>query len=83
MDTATPAVKKLNGLHLPHDIVPDHAVDHPPVEVLLNELPFVSDGQVSLGELVARVVQSIYAELNELAETFVSFSRVTCERGPN
>lgn len=33
------------------------------------ELPFVDDGQIPLGELLSRVMQSIYAELSELAET--------------
>jgi mediator of RNA polymerase II transcription subunit 14 len=36
---------------------------------LERELPVVFDGQASLGDLLSRVVQSIYAELSELAET--------------
>lgn len=39
------------------------------LEELERELPYVGDGQVPLGELVSRTVQSIYAELTELAET--------------
>jgi mediator of RNA polymerase II transcription subunit 14 len=36
---------------------------------LEQELPMVYDGQIRLGELLSRVVQQIYAELSELAET--------------
>lgn len=43
----------------------------PTLEELERELPYVGDGQVHLGELVSRTVQSIYAELTELAETWV------------
>ena len=39
------------------------------LEELERELPYVGDGQIPLGELVSRTVQSIYAELTELAET--------------
>ena len=39
------------------------------LEELERELPYVGDGQVPLGELVSRTVQSIYAELTGLAET--------------
>lgn len=46
-----------NGFHEPTD------------EELIRELPLVLDGQVPLGELVSRTVQTIYAELTELAET--------------
>lgn len=38
---------------------------------LERELPVVPDGQVPLGDLLSRVVQSIYAELSEMAETCV------------
>lgn len=47
----------LNGFH------------EPTIEQLEQELPVVYDGQVSLGELISRTVQSIYAELSEMAET--------------
>jgi mediator of RNA polymerase II transcription subunit 14 len=39
------------------------------LEELERELPVVFDGQVLLGDLLSRVVQSIYTELSELAET--------------
>lgn len=48
---------QLNGFH------------EPTIEQLEQELPVVHDGQVPLGELVSRVVQAIYAELSEMAET--------------
>jgi mediator of RNA polymerase II transcription subunit 14 len=38
-------------------------------DLLENELPFVYDGQISLGELLSRVMQMSYNELAELAET--------------
>jgi mediator of RNA polymerase II transcription subunit 14 len=46
-----------NGLH------------EPDIEELERELPTVYAGQVSLGDLVSRVIQAIYAELTELSET--------------
>jgi mediator of RNA polymerase II transcription subunit 14 len=46
-----------NGLH-------EHSL-----EDLERELPVVFDGQVPLGDLLSRVMQSVYAELSELAET--------------
>lgn len=49
-----------------------HHVSEPSIEKLEMELPVVHDGQVSLGELLSRVAQAIYAELVELAETWVS-----------
>ena len=39
------------------------------LEELERELPLVHDGQVPLGELVSRLVQTMYAELVEMAET--------------
>lgn len=41
----------------------------PSLDELEQELPMVYDGQIRLGELLSRVVQQIYAELSELAET--------------
>ena len=41
----------------------------PSLEELEQELPMVYDGQIRLGDLLSRVVQQIYAELSELAET--------------
>jgi hypothetical protein len=41
------------------------------LEALEAELPVVHDEQVPLGDLVSRVVQALYAELSELAETCV------------
>ena len=49
---------QVNGFH--HD---------PTIERLEQELPMVFDGQIPLGDLVSRVVQSIYAELVEHADT--------------
>lgn len=46
-----------------------HLEEEPTMEQLEMELPVVLDGQVPLGELLSRVVQAIYAELSELAET--------------
>lgn len=46
-----------------------HLEQEPTMEQLDMELPVVHDGQVPLGELLSRVMQAIYAELSELAET--------------
>lgn len=40
-----------------------------PQDLLEQELPFVYDGQIPLGDLLARVMQSSYSELAEMAET--------------
>lgn len=53
----SPQPPLLNGFH------------EPTIEQLEQELPIVYDGQVPLAELVSRTVQSIYAELSEMAET--------------
>jgi mediator of RNA polymerase II transcription subunit 14 len=45
------------------------SVLEPSLMELEQELPMVYDGQIRLGELLSRVVQQIYAELSELAET--------------
>jgi mediator of RNA polymerase II transcription subunit 14 len=45
--------------------------DEPPIELLEAELPVVDDGQVQLSDLVSRVVQACYAEMTEMAETWV------------
>lgn len=45
------------------------AHDEPSLEALERELPLVTDGQVPLGELVSRLVQTMYAELVEMADT--------------
>jgi hypothetical protein len=39
------------------------------LERLESELPLVYDGQAPLSELLSRVVQTIYTELSEMAET--------------
>ncbi|KAJ7668443.1 mediator complex subunit MED14-domain-containing protein [Mycena polygramma] len=44
------------------------------LEELEQDLPIVYDGQVMLGDILSRVVQSIYAELSELAETMPNMS---------
>ncbi|KAJ7594646.1 mediator complex subunit MED14-domain-containing protein [Mycena floridula] len=54
-------------------IIPN-GIPEPTVEELEMELPFVDDGQVPLSELLSRVVQAIYAELSELAETMPNMS---------
>lgn len=59
--TSTPAVVA-NGVN-------GHYPPEPSLEQLESELPVVLEGQVPLGELLSRVVQAIYAELVELAET--------------
>lgn len=41
----------------------------PTLEELERELPMVYDGQIHLGDLLSRMMQAIYAEISELAET--------------
>jgi hypothetical protein len=55
-----------------HSLTNGHDVlDGPPLELLEAELPVVDDDQVPLGEVASRVVQACYAELSEIAETYV------------
>ena len=55
------------GAGAPHE----NGFHEPTLEQLDLELPLVGEGQIPLGELVSRMAQSIYAEINELAETYV------------
>ncbi len=62
----------MNGTtsHLPLPLQNGDLVLHEPSpEELERELPVVTDGQVPLGELTSRLVQAMYAELTEFAET--------------
>lgn len=52
----------VNGFHT-------NGFDQDSLADLEQELPVVYDGQVPLGDVLSRIVQSIYAELSELAET--------------
>lgn len=54
----------INGAHA-------NGAHEPSLMELESELPQVNDEMVPLGELLSRVVQSIYAELTEMAETYV------------
>lgn len=59
-----------HSLEIAHPHGPDFdSVLEPSLEELEQELPMVYDGQIRLGDLLSRVVQQIYAELSELAET--------------
>ncbi|KAI9567227.1 mediator complex subunit MED14-domain-containing protein [Boletus coccyginus] len=57
-----------------------HLEQEPTMEQLEMELPVVLDGQVSLGDLLSRVMQAIYAELSELAETLPNMSDAARKR---
>ncbi|KAJ6497836.1 mediator complex subunit MED14-domain-containing protein [Mycena sanguinolenta] len=57
----------VNGVHT-------NGFDRDSLADLEQELPIVYDGQVPLGDVLSRVVQSIYAELSELAETMPNMS---------
>jgi hypothetical protein len=63
-DVAQPDFSSANGLNVVATNGAKLPLDH-----LERELPVVSDGQIPLGDLLSRVVQTIYAELSELAET--------------
>ena len=59
----------VNGFH-PHTPMQNGKHHHlPSLEEHERELPVVMDGQIPLGELVSRLVQAMYAELVEMAET--------------
>ncbi|KAF8170264.1 mediator complex subunit MED14-domain-containing protein [Mycena galopus ATCC 62051] len=63
----------VNGAHT-------NGFNGPTVTDLEQELPFVYDGQVPLGDVLSRIVQSIYAELSELAETMPNMSDTARKR---
>ena len=65
VDLETPAALKVSSVNGQHYDAPQESS----IEELEKELPVVLDGQIPLGDLLSRVVQSIYAELSELAET--------------
>ncbi|KAJ6602180.1 mediator complex subunit MED14-domain-containing protein [Mycena sp. CBHHK59/15] len=65
--SSKPEHSLVNGVHT-------NGFDQPTLEDLEQDLPVVYDGQVALGDLLSRVVQSIYAELSELAETMPNMS---------
>jgi len=45
--------------------------DDVPLDLLERELPFVDHEQIPLRQLIQRIMQNIYAELSEMAETYV------------
>jgi len=63
----------VDSLHSSPKLVANHDqyldISEPTLEELERELPVVYDGQIPLGDLLSRVVQSVYAELLELVET--------------
>ncbi|KAM6502426.1 Mediator complex subunit MED14 domain containing protein [Amanita muscaria] len=50
------------------------------LEVLERELPHVGDGQIPLSDLLSRVVQAMFAELSEMAETMPNMSDAARKR---
>ncbi|KAL4077046.1 mediator complex subunit MED14-domain-containing protein [Scleroderma yunnanense] len=72
MEVAT--VNGVDGSPLVVNGLNGHHISEPSLEQLESELPVVLEGQVPLGELLSRVVQAIYAELVELAETLPNMS---------
>ncbi|KAI0745059.1 MED14-domain-containing protein [Earliella scabrosa] len=70
----------INGF-TPHTPFQNGKIHHEPtLEELERELPVVMDGQIPLGELVSRLVQTMYAELVEMAETMPNMSDVARKR---
>jgi mediator of RNA polymerase II transcription subunit 14 len=57
-----PATTSFLGPTPPHE---------PTIQDLERELPLVDHDQIPLGDLLSRVMQAIYAELAEMAETCV------------
>ncbi|KAH9894934.1 MED14-domain-containing protein [Cubamyces lactineus] len=73
----------MNGTtsHIPPTLTNGDAVMHEPLpEELERELPVVMDGQVPLGDLLSRLVQTMYAELTEMAETMPHMSDAARKR---
>lgn len=69
-----PIIPARNGLSSSKDALVNGTIKmepglEPTLEELERELPDVPDDQIQLGDLLSRVVQSIYAELSELSET--------------
>lgn len=73
---------KVNGLSGPNDlpnygfltngdgvVLDDKSIEDASLAELEAELPMVYDGQVEMRELLSRMMQAIYAELTEMAET--------------
>ncbi|KAJ7782911.1 mediator complex subunit MED14-domain-containing protein [Mycena metata] len=67
MDSSSIEHGLVNGVHT-------NGFEGPTLEELEQDLPVVYDGQVALGDVLSRVVQSVYAELSELAETMPNMS---------
>ncbi|KAF8621558.1 hypothetical protein AX15_007725 [Amanita polypyramis BW_CC] len=72
-------MNELNGgsSHSPHPAPNDADVS---LEGMERELPLVHDGQIPLGDLLSRVMQAIYAELSEMAETMPNMSDAARKR---
>ncbi|KAF5388784.1 hypothetical protein D9757_005677 [Collybiopsis confluens] len=68
IDTPSPDAVHLNG------------DADPTLEQLEAELPMVFDGQISLGDLLSRVMQAIYTELTEMSETLPNMSDTARKR---
>ncbi|KAI8975875.1 MED14-domain-containing protein [Trametes punicea] len=58
----------------------DSSMHEPTPDELEKELPVVMDGQIPLGELISRLVQTMYAELTEMAETMPHMSDAARKR---
>ncbi|TDL22587.1 MED14-domain-containing protein [Rickenella mellea] len=65
---------------MPHEVQILGTEQEPSLEELERELHIVDDGQIPLGELLSRVMQSIYAELTEMAETLPNASDAARKR---
>ncbi|KAF9528468.1 mediator complex subunit MED14-domain-containing protein [Crepidotus variabilis] len=80
-----PIIPARNGLSSSKDALVNGTIKmepglEPTLEELERELPDVPDDQIQLGDLLSRVVQSIYAELSELSETMPNMSDTARKR---
>lgn len=64
------SVVSMNGNGHVDNIVMHNGYEEPTFEELQRELPQVEEGQIPLREVLQRIVQAIYAELTEMAETY-------------
>ncbi|KAF9268802.1 MED14-domain-containing protein [Marasmius fiardii PR-910] len=78
MTVTTPASPTLESQQVNGMLV--NGDNEPTLEELERELPTVLDGQVALGDLLSRVMQTIYTELSEMAETLPNNSDTARKR---
>lgn len=70
---SSPSSSSHNGFQFSDGLLIKGHEDEPSLEEREREIPVIYDGQIPLAELLSRMMQAIYAELTEMAETRVEF----------